>query len=88
MVLPTGFPLLGRAASFGQRAALIGRPQASAAGASWSPPSPSLQEDASMEPQDAVGPEKMDRSGPAPTNQERALCSNGTDIKTETSEDA
>lgn len=95
MVPPSGFPLLGRAGLSGQRAALIGRSQAPAAGtgASWSPPSPSLQEEHSAppsEPRDQAGPEKTagGRGSPAPANQERPPCSNGNDIKTETLEDA
>ncbi|TWW67173.1 homeobox-containing protein 1-like isoform X1 [Takifugu flavidus] len=95
MVLPSGFPVLGRAGLSGQRAALIGRPQAAAAGTgvSWSPPSPSLQEEPGMhlsEPQDPISLQKtaVSHSGPAPANQERPPCSNGNDIKTETLEDA
>lgn len=82
MLLPSGFPLLARGLS-GQRAALIGRSPASAGGmgvVSWSPPSPSLQEDLS-EPQE---PTSLEKTGV----QERAACSNGTHIKTETLEDA
>lgn len=74
MFLPSGFPLLARGLS-GQRAALIGHSQAPAegTGVSWSPPSPSLQEEA---------------SGPALANQERAPSRDGTDVKVETPEDA
>lgn len=89
MLLPSGFPLLARGLS-GQRAALIGRSPASAGGTggvSWSPPSPSLQEDPSAhlsEPQEPTSLEKTGVSG----GQEGAACSNGTHIKTETLEDA
>lgn len=93
MVLPGGFPLLGRAGLSGQRAALIARPQAPAAGtaASWSPPSPYLQEEPSAplsEPRDPDGLEKTAGGRGSPANQERPPCSNGKDIKTETLEDA
>lgn len=80
MGLASGFPLLARGLS-AQRAALIGRSPASAAGTcvSWSPPSPSLQEDPS-----GVLPEPQEpTSSPALANKERAPCSNGTDMKTE-----
>lgn len=85
MGLTSGFPLLARGLS-AQRAALIGRSPVSAAGTgvSWSPPSPSLQEDPS-----GVLPEPQEpTSSPALANQERAPCSNGTDMKTEMLEDA
>lgn len=89
MILPSGFPLLAR-----QRAALIGRSQACVAGSgvSWSPPSPSLQEEASaplVEPPDSSSPEKTvaGHDSVALANQEGAASSEGTDIKTETLED-
>lgn len=94
MVLPSGFPVLGRVGLSGQRATLIGRPQAAAAGTgvSWSPPSPSLQEEPGMhlsEPQDPISLQKtaVSHSSPTLANQETP-CSNGNDIKRETLEDA
>lgn len=94
MVLPSGFPLLARGLS-AQRAALIGRSQASAAGTgvSWSPPSPCAQEEASVHLSEPQEPSRLERaagshSSPALAHQERATCSNGTAIKTEALEEA
>lgn len=64
-------------------------------GVSWSPPSPSLQDEPTIhsalsEPQDQIGLEKaaVDHSNQALANQvDGARCSMGNDIKTETLED-
>ncbi|KAM4743893.1 homeobox-containing protein 1-like isoform 1-T1 [Anableps anableps] len=101
--LPSWFSALARG---GQRgASLIGRSLLSGSGsqaegsrmtgASWSPPSPSLQDDSGLhsalsEPQDLVTSEKTaaGRSSPASANQaEGAECSIGNQIKTESVED-
>lgn len=83
LFLPSGFPLLARGLS-GQRAALIGRSQASAAGTSVSssPPSPSLQEEACGH---LPEPQQPGQSSPVPANQERAPR---TEVKAEMLEDA
>ncbi|KAM7016016.1 homeobox-containing protein 1-like isoform 2-T2 [Tautogolabrus adspersus] len=97
-LLPSWFSALSRGALSGQRgASLIGRslvsgagPQAEGSrltGVSWSPPSPSLQEEPTIhgalsEPQDPISLEKV-----AANHVEAARCSMGNDIKTETLED-
>lgn len=105
-LLPSWFSALGRGALSGQRSAsLIGRslvagagPQAEGSrltGVSWSPPSPSLQDEPTIhsalsEPQDPIGLEKasVNHSSQALANQaDVAGCSIGNDIKTETLED-
>ncbi|TKS69735.1 Homeobox-containing protein 1 [Collichthys lucidus] len=105
-LLPSWFSTLGRGALSGQRGtSLIGRslvsvvgPQAEGSrlsGVSWSPPSPSLQDEPTIhsalsEPQDQIGLEKaaVDHSNQALANQvDGARCSMGNDIKTETLED-
>ncbi|XP_012729442.2 homeobox-containing protein 1 isoform X1 [Fundulus heteroclitus] len=104
--LPSWFSALARGGTSGQRASLIGRslvssgsgPQAEGSrmtGASWSPPSPSLQDDSGLhgalsEPQDPVSSEKTaaSRSSPASANQpEGAGCIVGSQIKMESMED-
>lgn len=92
-LLPSWFSALSRGGLSGQRGtSLIGRSLVSGAGpgVSWSPPSPSLQEEPTMhsvlsEPQDPNGLEKaaVNHSDQV----EGAQCSNGNDIKTETLED-
>lgn len=106
-LLPSWFSALGRGGVSGQRAAsLIGRSLISGAvpqmegsrltGVSWSPPSPSLQDEPTVhsalsEAQDPVSLEKaaaVSDSSPVVTNQgDGAGCSVGNDIKTETLED-
>ncbi|XP_029354968.1 homeobox-containing protein 1-like isoform X2 [Echeneis naucrates] len=105
-LLPSWFSALGRGGLSGQRgASLIGRslvtgagPQAEGSrltGVSWSPPSPSLQDEPTIhsvlsEPQDPIGLEKeaANHGDQALGNQvEGAACSLGNDIKTETLED-
>ncbi|XP_071345672.1 homeobox-containing protein 1-like isoform X2 [Trachinotus anak] len=105
-LLPSWFSALGRGGLSGQRgASLIGRslatgtgPQAEGSrltGVSWSPPSPSLQDEPTIhsvlsEPQDPIGLEKegANHSSQALANQvEGAACGMGNDIKTETLED-
>ncbi|XP_047196213.1 homeobox-containing protein 1 [Hippoglossus stenolepis] len=97
-LLPSWFSALGRGGLSGQRGtSLIGRslvtgtgPQAEGSrltGVSWSPPSPSLQDEPTIhsvlsEPQDPVGLEKA-----AASRVEGAGCSVGNDIKTEMLED-
>ncbi|XP_039973850.1 homeobox-containing protein 1-like isoform X4 [Xiphias gladius] len=105
-LLPSWFTTLGRGSLSGQRGtSLIGRslvtgtgPQAEGSrltGVSWSPPSPSLQDEPTIqsvlsEPQDPVRLEKaaVTHSNQALTNQvDGAGCSMGNEIKTETLED-
>ncbi|KAM9765010.1 homeobox-containing protein 1-like isoform 1-T1 [Menidia menidia] len=105
-LLPSWFSALARGGASGQRGtSLIGRSLAAGAGpqaegsrltgVSWSPPSPSLQDEPSVhsalsEPQDAVSLEKTagSRGSPASANQaEEAGCSLGSEIKTESLED-
>ncbi|KAM6950552.1 homeobox-containing protein 1-like isoform 2-T2 [Lycodopsis pacificus] len=105
-LLPSWFSVLSRGGLSGQRgASLIGRslvsgagPQAEGSrltGVSWSPPSPSLQDEPSIhsalsEPQDPIGLEKaaVNHGSHALANQvDGAGCSIGNDIKTETLED-
>lgn len=105
-LLPSWFSALGRGGLSGQRGgSLIGRslvsgagPQSEGArltGVSWSPPSPSLQDEPTIhgaltEPQDPIILEKApgDHSAPPLAGQEDgAGCSMGNDIKTETLED-
>ncbi|XP_029315867.1 homeobox-containing protein 1-like isoform X2 [Cottoperca gobio] len=105
-LLPSWFSALGRGGLSGQRGtSLIGRSLVSGAGSqtegsrltgvSWSPPSPSLQDEPTIhsalsEPQDPMGLEKVavNHSNQALANQvEGAACSIGNDIKTETLED-
>ncbi|XP_029982485.1 homeobox-containing protein 1-like isoform X1 [Sphaeramia orbicularis] len=105
-LLPSWFSALGRGGLSGQRGgSLIGRslvsgagPQSEGArltGVSWSPPSPSLQDEPTIhtaltEPQDPIILEKApgDHSTPTLAGQEdEAGCSMGNDIKTETLED-
>ncbi|KAM9860809.1 homeobox-containing protein 1-like [Aulostomus maculatus] len=97
-LLPTWFSALGRGGLTGQRSSsLIGRSLVSGAspqvegsrltGVSWSPPSPSLQDEPAIhsalsESQDAVGLEKA-----AVSQVDGAGCSMGNDIKTEALED-
>ncbi|XP_068612830.1 homeobox-containing protein 1-like [Brachionichthys hirsutus] len=98
-LLPSWFSALGRGGLSGQRASSLisrslssgGGPQADGSrltGVSWSPPSPSLQDEPTMhitlsEPHDPIGVEKA-----APADQEEgARRNNGSDIKTETLED-
>ncbi|XP_013871030.1 homeobox-containing protein 1 isoform X2 [Austrofundulus limnaeus] len=104
--LPSWFSALARGGMPGQRGtSLIARSLVSGAGsqaegtrltgASWSPPSPSLQDEPSLpsvlsEPQDPVGSEKTaaNPSSPASTNQvDGARGGAGNRIKTETLED-
>nr|XP_054590867.1 homeobox-containing protein 1 isoform X2 [Nothobranchius furzeri] len=100
--LPSWFSALARGGASGHRGtSLIGRsllsglgPQAEGSrltGVSWSPPSPSLQDDPSLlsEPQDLVSSEKMavSRRSPASANQaDRAGGSTGNQVKMETLE--
>ncbi|XP_068174238.1 homeobox-containing protein 1-like isoform X2 [Antennarius striatus] len=105
-LLPSWFSALGRGGVSVQRAAsLIGRsvvsgvgPQADGSrltGVSWSPPSPSLQDEPTMhstlsEHQDPINLEKaaVNDSNQALASQEDGpRCINGGDIKTETLED-
>lgn len=105
-LLPSWFSALGRGGLSGQRGtSLIGRSLVSGAGpqvegsrltgVSWSPPSPSLQDEpgihgALSEPQDPIGLEKepVHHSSQALANQvDGARCSVESDIKTETLED-
>ncbi|XP_042340057.1 homeobox-containing protein 1-like isoform X1 [Plectropomus leopardus] len=105
-LLPSWYSALGRGALSGQRGtSLIGRslvsgvgPQAEGTrltGVSWSPPSPSLQDEPTIhgelsESQDPNGLEKasVNHSNQALANQaEGAGCSMGNDIKTEMLED-
>ncbi|XP_041670465.1 homeobox-containing protein 1-like isoform X3 [Cheilinus undulatus] len=105
-LLPSWFSALSRGALSGQRgASLIGRSLISGAGppaegsrlsgVSWSPPSPSLQEEPTIhgvlsDPQDPIIVEKSaaNHTNQADANQvEGARCSMGNDIKTETLED-
>ncbi|XP_033959273.1 homeobox-containing protein 1-like isoform X1 [Pseudochaenichthys georgianus] len=96
-LLPSWFSALSRGSLSGQRGTtLIGRslvsaagPQAEASrltGVSWSPPSPSMQDEPTLsEPQDPISLEKASVNH---SNQvEGAGCSGGIDIKTETLED-
>lgn len=103
-LLPSWFSALGRGGVATHRGtSLIGRslmsgagPQAEGArltGVSWSPPSPSLQDEPTIhsalsEPQDGL--EKAAESHSSPTlaiQEDGAGCSMGNDIKTETLED-
>ncbi|XP_068432963.1 homeobox-containing protein 1-like isoform X2 [Clinocottus analis] len=106
-LLPSWFSVLSRGGLSGQRGtSLIGRslvsgagPQAEGSrltGVSWSPPSPSLQDEPTTvhsvlsEPQEPIGLEKaaVNHGGHAPANQaDGAGCGIGNDIKTETLED-
>ncbi|XP_045888939.1 homeobox-containing protein 1-like isoform X4 [Micropterus dolomieu] len=100
-LLPSWFSALARGGMSGQRGtSLIGRSLVSGAGpqvegsrltgVSWSPPSPSLQDEPTIEPQDPVGLEKaaVHHSNQALANQvDGTRCSMGNDIKTETLED-
>lgn len=103
-MLPSWLSSIGRGSLSGQRgASLIGRSLASMAGAqaegsrltgvSWSPPSPSLQDEPTIhsalsESQDPISLEKASGVHANPTNQaDEAGCSLGNDIKTETLED-
>ncbi|XP_056269630.1 homeobox-containing protein 1-like isoform X1 [Pseudoliparis swirei] len=105
-LLPSWFSVLSRGGLSGQRGtSLIGRSHVSGAvpqvegsrltGVSWSPPSPSLQDEATIhsvlsEPQDPIGLEKaaVNHSSHALANQvDGPGCSIGNDIKTETLED-
>ncbi|XP_026149716.1 homeobox-containing protein 1-like isoform X3 [Mastacembelus armatus] len=105
-LLPSWFPALGRGGLSAQRGtSLIGRSLATGAGTqaeglrltgvSWSPPSPSLQDEPSIhsalsESQDPVvsGKTAADHSNQALANQvDGEGCSMGNDIKTETLED-
>ncbi|XP_059215465.1 homeobox-containing protein 1-like isoform X3 [Centropristis striata] len=105
-LLPSWFSALGRGGLSGQRGgSLIGRSLVSGAGAqaegsrltgvSWSPPSPSLQDEPTIhselsETQDPIVLEKtaVSHSDQALANQvDGAGCSIGNDIKTETLED-
>lgn len=105
-LLPSWFSALGRGGVSGQRgASLIGRalisgavPQAESSrltGVSWSPPSPSLQDEPTVhsalsEAQDPISLENatVSDSSLAVANQvDGAGCSMGNDIKTETLED-
>ncbi|XP_008281657.1 homeobox-containing protein 1-like isoform X1 [Stegastes partitus] len=103
-LLPSWFSALGRGGVAAQRGtSLIGRslmsgvgPQAEGArltGVSWSPPSPSLQDEPTIhsalsEPQDGLEKAAGSHSSPALASQEDgAGCSMGNDIKTETLED-
>lgn len=104
--LPSWFSALARGGVSGQRGmSLIARSLVSGVGsqaegsrltgASWSPPSPSLQDEPSLpsrlsEPQDPVSSEKttVNHSSPASANQvDGARGSAGNRIKTETLED-
>lgn len=97
MFLNNGFSILGRGGLSGQRGtSLTGRSLMLGAGTgvSWSPPSPSLQEEPMQsslsEPQDLTSLEKTDisHSRRAPATQGDGMpCSNGNGIKTETLED-
>ncbi|XP_028999233.1 homeobox-containing protein 1-like isoform X2 [Betta splendens] len=106
-LLPSWFSALGKGGLAGQRGvSLIGRSLVTGAGAqvegasrltgvSWSPPSPSLQDEPAInnvlsEPQDPISVEKTGAShgNQASTTQgEGARCSMGNDIKTETAEE-
>ncbi|XP_038557777.1 homeobox-containing protein 1-like isoform X3 [Micropterus salmoides] len=100
-LLPSWFSALARGGMSGQRGtSLIGRSLVSGAGpqvegsrltgVSWSPPSPSLQDEPTIEPQDPIGLEKaaVHHSNQALANQvDGTRCSMGNDIKTETLED-
>ncbi|XP_026234079.1 homeobox-containing protein 1-like isoform X1 [Anabas testudineus] len=105
-LLPSWFSALSRGALSGQRStSLIGRSLVTGAGAqaeglrltsvSWSPPSPSLQDEPTIntelsEPQDPVSLEKaaVNHSNQVLASQvDGAGCSMGSDIKTETLED-
>ena len=103
-MLPSWFSALGRGGLSGQRGtSLIGRSLVSGVGpgVSWSPPSPSLQEEPTVhsalsepcepsEPQDPTGLEKTDvnhNTQAFGSQGDSATCSNGNEIKTETLED-
>lgn len=105
-LLPSWFSALGRGGLSGQRgSSLIGRslvtgtgPQAEGSrltGVSWSPPSPSLQDEPTIhsvlsEPQDPIALEKeaaSDGSQALADQADGAACGMGSDIKTETLED-
>lgn len=103
-MLPSWFSALGRGGLSGQRGtSLIGRSLVSGVGpgVSWSPPSPSLQEEPTVhsalsepcepsEPQDPTGLEKTDVNHNTQAfggQGDSAQCSNGNEIKTETLED-
>lgn len=97
-LLPSWFSALSRGSLSGQRgASLIGRSLVSGVGpgVSWSPPSPSLQEEPAIhgalsEPQDPIGLEKaaVSHSDQALANQaDGTQCGNGNNIKTEALED-
>lgn len=105
-LLPSWFSSIGRGGLSGQRgSSLIGRslgsgvgPQSEGSrltGSSWSPPSPSLQDEPTIhsalsDPQDPISLEKetINHSNPALANQvDGAGCSMGSDIKTEAMED-
>ncbi|XP_069030455.1 homeobox-containing protein 1-like isoform X1 [Embiotoca jacksoni] len=103
-LLPSWFSALGRGGVSGQRAtSLIGRSLMSGAGpqaegarltsVSWSPPSPSLQDEPTIhsalaEPQDPIDLEKAAGSNLVLANQvDGAGCSMGNDIKMERMED-
>lgn len=97
-LLPSWFSALSKGGLSGQRgASLIGRPPVTGpgpqaegsrlTGVSWSPQSPSLQDEPAIhsvlsEPQDPMGLEKA-----AANQEEGAGCSVGSDIKTEMLED-
>ncbi|KAM7406507.1 hypothetical protein PAMP_000881 [Pampus punctatissimus] len=103
-LLPSWFSTLGRGGLSGQRGtSLVGRSLVSVAGpqgegsrltsVSWSPPSPSLQDEPTIhsalsESQDPIGLEKAAAGHSSQANQvNEAGCSLGSDIKTETLED-
>lgn len=106
-LLPSWFSALGKGGSAGQRAvSLIGRSLVTGVaaqvegasrltGVSWSPPSPSLQDEPAIsnvlsEPQDPISLEKtgVSHGDRAPTTQgDGARGSMGNDIKTETPEE-
>lgn len=105
-LLPSWFSALGKGGLSGQRAtSLIGRSLVTGVGAqaegsrltgvSWSPPSPSLQDEPTInsalsEPQDPISLEKtaVNHGNQALASQgDGAGCSMGNDIKTETPED-
>ncbi|XP_036950889.1 homeobox-containing protein 1-like isoform X6 [Acanthopagrus latus] len=105
-LLPSWFSTLGRGGLSGQRgSSLIGRSLVSAAGpqaegsrltgVSWSPPSPSLQDDPTIHSalSDAQDPNGLEKEAVNHSNQvivsqvDGVRCGMGSDIKTETLED-
>lgn len=105
-LLPSWFSVLGRGALSGQRgSSLVGRSLLSGlgsqaegvrlSGVSWSPPSPSLQDEATIhtvlvEDQEPINLEKVTDDQVTPTLANRtdvAGCSEENDIKAETLED-